>query len=51
MISQAFNTNAAIGQPDSELASATNNILQPGLPGGNLQRTFVRSTDQTGAAL
>lgn len=52
-ISQAFNTNAALGQPNSELASATNNILQPGSPpGGSLTpRRFMLPTDQMGDGL
>jgi hypothetical protein len=54
MIDQAFATNAALGQPDGELTSATNNILQPGgppLPSSAMPRNFVRQTDQMGAAL
>lgn len=53
MIDQAFATNAALGQPDSELAAATNNTLQPGLPPGSPVegRHFHSPTDQMGDAL
>ena len=53
LISQAFQTNAELGQPDGELASATNPSLEPGLPASprGLPRHFTIGTDSMGDAL